>query len=727
MVKFASEHLVNGRYRLVDVIGRGGMGTVWRGHDEMLDREVAIKEVRLPADLDDEERAELSGLAVQEARATARLSNPGIITIFDVVDNDGAPVIVMEFIDGRSLAEILETEVRLPYRRVAEIGAALLEALREAHTAGVVHRDLKPANVLITDRRVVVTDFGVAQRVGEHTGEEVTGTPAFMAPEQAENAAASPAADLWALGATLFNAVEGRPPFEGRDYVTVLLTLLTQEAPAPRRAGPLAPLITALLRKDPERRPSSDEVAARLDAILEEKAGGTATAGPPAIAPPATEKPAAEKPASPQPEVVTRSAAAPKAERPAPSLRLAGPAHLSSGMRAGTSGTGARAPYHVPAKGPSSQQRFNRSIAGVAVAFVVILVLLAMSHANSPSFSSDSPTGLPSYPLDGLPRSPSESPSSPPDTSPEPTPRGFAATAISPDGGTVAFGGDSGTVRLYDTRSHRVRATLQTSSDADPAVEALAFSPDGRTIAVGHRSGGQVEVWNIADHRKRALTGSAEATTALRFGADGRTLAAAGDEGTVVTWTVRTSKLASGPFRLAGDGQCLTTALSPDADEAACATTDLNLVVWNIQNGKRITSLPVNGSTSGLAFAPNDRSLARAGDTGQADGHVELWNLTAGRPADDLPVALISTGAPPAFSPDGRTLAVPTYDPHTDKDVIEIWNIAGAKKVATLPNGDSVKAMDFSSDGRRLVAANDIHGGRLWDVRSRKRRASWTR
>ncbi|WP_433180693.1 protein kinase domain-containing protein [Actinoallomurus sp. CA-150999] len=263
--------LIGGRYRLSAQVGKGGMGTVWRAWDTVLDREVAVKELILPADLPGDERAVRMQRAIREARSAAGLDHPGIVTVFDMIEHERTPVIVMEFVRGRSLQQIVAAEGPLPPSQVASIGAQMLDALRTAHAAGIVHRDLKPANVLVTDRRVIITDFGIASMTGDSSltaaGERL-GTPAFMAPEQANGMEATPASDLWSLGATLYTCVEGRRPFEGSGGWAVLAAVLTADPPAPLRAGPLTPLLRALLTKDPNARATAADAATFLDAVI---------------------------------------------------------------------------------------------------------------------------------------------------------------------------------------------------------------------------------------------------------------------------------------------------------------------------------------------------------------------------------------------------------------------------------------------------------------------------
>jgi hypothetical protein len=247
------------------------MGRVWRGRDETLGRDVAVKQVALPEGVGDEQREVLLQRVVREARAAARLNHPGIITVHDVVEHEGAPVIVMEYVTGRSLAAALAEDGGLPVRRVAEIGVLMLKALRRAHEAGIVHRDLKPDNVLLMDDRVIITDFGIAHLADATTAltqsGTIIGTPAYMAPEQLEGRPPAPAGDLWSLGATLYSAVEGRPPFTAETFTALCIAIVTQEPPAAERAGPLAPVLAALLTKDPELRATAEQALEQLEGV----------------------------------------------------------------------------------------------------------------------------------------------------------------------------------------------------------------------------------------------------------------------------------------------------------------------------------------------------------------------------------------------------------------------------------------------------------------------------
>ncbi|MFD3614831.1 serine/threonine-protein kinase [Streptomyces sp. NPDC058676] len=268
------ERIVGGRYRLVERIGSGGMGTVWRAVDELVGREVAVKQPRLPGDPEDESHQRAAHRLYREARAAARVDHPSAVTIHDVVaeEEDGLPWIVMELVRGESLHDMLQRGPVEPAES-ARIGLAVLGALRAAHSVGIVHRDVKPANVLLgRHRRVVLTDFGIAHVQGEEsltmTGEFV-GSLEFIAPERmsGRGGPAGPASDLWSLGVLLYAAVEGRPPFRRTTLESTLAAILAADTPEPKQAGPLGPIIVRLLEKDPERRPDASEVAVALEAV----------------------------------------------------------------------------------------------------------------------------------------------------------------------------------------------------------------------------------------------------------------------------------------------------------------------------------------------------------------------------------------------------------------------------------------------------------------------------
>ncbi|MER5643431.1 protein kinase [Streptosporangium sp. NPDC002524] len=267
-----SQGIIGARYRLLERIGRGGMGTVWRARDEVLGRDVAVKEVIPSPDLTDPEREVFTVRTLREARAAGRIGHPGVATVYDVIEEYGRPWIVMQLVDSRTLGAVIREDGPLPPMRVARIGLEVLSALLAAHHAGVLHRDVKPDNVLIAaDGRAVLTDFGIAVLEGDssitRTG-SLIGTPAFIAPERASGGPAEFASDLWSLGVTLHVAVEGRSPFERAHPLATLSAVMHQEPSPMRFAGPLAPVIYGLLHKDPARRMSAREVQIQLTSLV---------------------------------------------------------------------------------------------------------------------------------------------------------------------------------------------------------------------------------------------------------------------------------------------------------------------------------------------------------------------------------------------------------------------------------------------------------------------------
>ncbi|WP_344251974.1 serine/threonine-protein kinase, partial [Actinoplanes campanulatus] len=264
--------LVAGRYRLLEPVGAGGMGRVWLARDEMLHREVAVKEIVPPDWMTGAEKDRLRSRTLREARSAARLNHPHVVRIYDVVHAEGLSWIVMEYVQSRSLQQVLHEEGPYEPAVAARIGLAVLDALAAAHRAGVLHRDVKPHNVLIgTDGRVVLTDFGLATFVDDGSVTApglIVGSPQYVSPERARDGASTVESDLWSLGATLYAAVEGRSPY-ARETAMATLAALATEPPDPAvRAGPLASVLDGLLRYEPATRLTVPEVERRLRMIV---------------------------------------------------------------------------------------------------------------------------------------------------------------------------------------------------------------------------------------------------------------------------------------------------------------------------------------------------------------------------------------------------------------------------------------------------------------------------
>ncbi|OLT29338.1 serine/threonine protein kinase [Nocardiopsis sp. CNR-923] len=392
------------RYRLDEIIGEGGMGRVWRGTDTLLDRPVAVKELTTPPGLPAQEVEVLRTRMLREARSAAQLSHPSIITVFDVAEEDGRPWIVMELVHGPSLGDLVRSEGTLSVLRVADIGEQMCAGLSEAHGRGIVHRDIKPGNVLIAgDDRAVLTDFGIAHLDGSthltSTG-LLIGSPSYLAPEVAQGFQASPASDAWALGVTLFQAVEGSLPFDRPTPMATLTAICTQDLPEPVEAGPLRPVLEGLCAKEPEDRLSIAQARALLREVrdAEEAAsfGGAVTLGTTRT----TEAPGAA-PATDPADAVTGGAAdvawatdpsAHSLDAPAPGPRPAGAA------RAAGAGWGSRMLMIV-------------AVLVVLLGVAVTSVLVSMNRPQDPAGLAGSTVDDAGVGADGEPREPDAAPS----------------------------------------------------------------------------------------------------------------------------------------------------------------------------------------------------------------------------------------------------------------------------------------------------------------------------
>jgi hypothetical protein len=351
----ASPALIADRYRLMNRIGTGGMGHVWLAWDERLNRAVAVKQLHSPVGLPEDEARVAHDRAMREARITARLHHPNAVPVFDVVDHEGSPCLVMQYLPSRSLQAVLTERGPLPPREVARIGSELAAALAAAHRADIVHRDVKPGNVLVADDGTArITDFGISHALGDasltSTG-MVTGTPAYLAPEVARGTSSSAASDVFSLGATLYAAVEGAPPFGTGDNAMALLHRVASGSIDPPSDGPLTPLLLAMLAPAPEDRPSMREVSDQLAEIAEGRAARNASAGSDADRPTRTR-------VLPVAGVAAASAAAfePSAPTTAPTSRLA-PAAAAPAAAAPerASETPAQTPADTPASEPTAE------------------------------------------------------------------------------------------------------------------------------------------------------------------------------------------------------------------------------------------------------------------------------------------------------------------------------------------------------------------------------------
>ena len=325
-------HLIAGRYRLLEHVGSGSMGTVWQARDERLDRTVAIKQLLVRPGRTEEQADQARRRAMREARIAARLQHHNAVVVYDVAEHQGDPCLVLEYLPSRSLSQVITERGSLPPHEAASVGAEVAVALAAAHAAGIVHRDIKPGNILIaTSGMAKITDFGIARAIDDGTVTQSTGTlagtPAYLAPEVARGADSTRASDVFSLGATLFHAVEGEPPFGRAENPLALLYAVAGGQVRPMtKAGPLTPVITALLRPEPADRPTMAEAAATLSEIA---ADAKAAAMPPR---PST-RVLTPAPTPPRPMPLQ---APPTPPRPRPPLAQPGPHTPAGGTQAPT-------------------------------------------------------------------------------------------------------------------------------------------------------------------------------------------------------------------------------------------------------------------------------------------------------------------------------------------------------------------------------------------------------
>ncbi|WP_076262459.1 serine/threonine-protein kinase [Intrasporangium flavum] len=451
--------VVAGRYRLLDRIGAGGMGQVWLAWDERLSRAVALKLLHPPVGLPRDDAAVTRERAMREARITARLHHPNAVPVYDVVDHEGSPSLVMQYLPSRSLHEVLTTDGTLDPREAARIGAGIASALAAAHEAGIVHRDVKPGNILLTTTGTpLLTDFGISRGSGDAsltaTG-LLTGTPAYLAPEVARGGDSTPSADVFALGATLYAAVEGAPPFGADDNPMALLhRVASGRIDPPRRAGALLPVLDRMLSTDPEARPRMAEAATALAAVAAggpttPRAGVAAGAGAQGSAGGHT----AVLPVTPDASDASGDASAQPGDEPAveptdePTQEAAGPAEpapprIDGATPAPTpaaSTAPAPAPFPVAAPAPTSVQapapdhepdrRRTLLLLAAGALLVVLVVGIVLATRQTPP-TADAPARQPSSSAGTASTPPRTSPttgrpstfSAPSPTTPSPTP-----------------------------------------------------------------------------------------------------------------------------------------------------------------------------------------------------------------------------------------------------------------------------------------------------------------
>jgi len=697
--------LVAGRYLLLNELGRGGMGTVWLADDQLITRRVAVKELRAPQGLPAAERAVFARRAVQEARSAGRIRHPGAVTLFDVIPataDDSAVYLIMEYIEGATLGQHIQYQGRLPDPVVAGYGIQLLDVLAAAHALGVVHRDVKPANIMITaDGQVKLTDFGIAHVVGDArlTRGDVMGTQAYMAPELFDAQPITPAADLWALGATLYAATAGYGPFDRDTTAATLRAILLEDIPAPRCSPALAAAIAGLLQRDPARRATSEAARAWL---------GQA-------APLARQRRSDDRLAPPPPREQAKATVSPPGRPVPPPETTTPPAE----------------PAIAAARKPGRPNLIAAVIGAVIIALAGGMAARVLSaHSSASPHPPQRPTA-----------SPASGPASGPGRIPALKPRAVLTQAGATDGiDTVAFSPDGGPLAvadlglyvnpqawLWDAATGRKTGTLSLEAMSPPA-----FSPDGKTLAVSDGDNpGDIDLLDVSSQKVAAMVADPGATATsgqpvgAAFSRDGTTLAFVDDVGNVYLTNLASGKTAPPLADPGGASVAVATEIqfSPNGTLLAVGDRGIgNVYVWDVATRRLVATLAplsVAGAFGGpplpplywFAFSPDGATLAVAdgiGDVRLWDTATRAWTATI---KDGSGVDLV------AFSPDGKTLAI-----GWGSNVVDLWSIAGHKVVATLNGPDgatkagTVLALAFSPDGKTLATTDS--GGQilLWNV-----------
>ncbi|MFE4716639.1 protein kinase [Streptomyces sp. NPDC056728] len=662
---------VGGRYRLVEVLGRGGMGRVWRAEDEVLGRRVAVKQVLLSPELSAEERSRLIRRTQVEAEATARLRHSGVVTVHDVIDHEGAPWIVMELLPGPSLATLIAEQGRLDWKRVAALGAQVADALAHAHTAGVVHRDIKPDNILMDGDRAVLTDFGIARILDSvstlTSTQAVIGTPQYMPPEQLNGQKATASGDLWALGATLYAAVEGRPPYTGDSLMALVASVLTSPLPRPGHAGDLTGILTELLVREAGLRPTAADTGQRLRALYPAPQAPSPHTGP--------ETGVAFEAAPTQTATVDDRTATPE-----PPPKEQRPDHPEASI-------------NTP-QPPSERRKLTRRslLSGAVTTTALAGGLVAWLTRDQPG---DRATG-------SVPTNPRtlEVPDSGADD--------VKSVVFSPDSKTLAGATQGATPVLWDVATGKPKPRVAPPLEA-PFLSWVAFSPDGKLLATAS-SDNRAGLWDVVTGKLTVnLTGHTDMVYSVTFSPDGKGLATGSADRTVMLWDVATARTTA---TFAHPDGVTSVVFSPAGKLLATASNDGSTRLWHLATGKSTTvDSSHTGRTDGIGsvvFSPDGKTLATANGV---DSTVRLWDVANGKASTTFahPDGVDSL----AFSPDGSLLATSCVN-----GSIRLWSLATRKTAAVIPSKtDGTAAVAISPDGK-LLATGTLAAAGLWSLRA---------
>ncbi|GAA3466388.1 WD40 repeat domain-containing serine/threonine protein kinase [Nonomuraea roseola] len=651
----------------MEEIGAGGMGRVWRGQDELMGRTVAVKEIRLPtADEHVHERV------VREVKSAAQLNHPCIATVHDIVSTDNGPMIVMEYFAGRSLAQVIAAEGPLPMAHVRGIAVDVLNVLVEAHQVGIVHRGLRPSNILLSDARLVVTDFGLSRSAEEHSAtapDAPLSAAAFLSPEQVRGEGTSAAGDLWSLGATLYAALEGRSPFEGPTLVATLAAVLAADRPRPERTGPLAPLLDALLQRDPARRPT----AAQALAIL-------AAAPPtwPLAAPPAA-LPAGPPMATPAAPPTAPYAASPAAPHPmSPAAPPAGPAllrrrgFLYGGAAALLVGAGATAAIllrdDTPIRAAQAQPSTPQETGGV---------LDQQSGTPSPATTALEWKALHTF-TGHHKRQPGQA-------------------LFTPDGESVITSRYRGAMlATWDVRTGQRQRVF---GDAELGSDSLSLDPDGSRVVTSGVT--WASLWNPTTGAMLKKLGGHAVPWDTKFSPDGSVLVTTGKGEHVLLWTPDGKLLA----KLKGHtGIVWNPAFSSDSTLLITPSEDRTARLWDVRDRKLLHTFKDHLDIVTDASISHDGKLAA---TSSRDGTTRLWDTDTGEQLAELEGEAYNVAFRPA---DPAVLATTDIG-----GPFRYWNPASPGQPTELPNHGRLNALTFSADGSLLATCAESGEIFLWD------------